>query len=43
MAYYPKLNTRGTSRVVVDNFRGYNHNLRIRDGEFFETKNLTTQ
>lgn len=43
MAYYPKLNTRGSSRVIVDNFRGYNHNLKIRDGEFFETKNLTTQ
>jgi len=43
MTYYPKLNTRSSSRVVVDSFRGYNHNQRIQDGEFYETKNLTTQ
>lgn len=43
MAFYPKLNQRSTSRVVTDTFRGYNHNQRIRDGEFFDTKNLSTQ
>lgn len=43
MAYYPKLNQRATSRQIVDAFAGYNHNLRIRDGEFYDTKNLTTQ
>ncbi len=43
MAYYPKLAQRKASRSVVDVFGGYNHNLRIRDGEFFDTRNLTTQ
>ena len=43
MAYYPKLNQRATSRQIVDTFAGYNHNLKIKDGEFFETKNMTTQ
>lgn len=26
---------------MVDTFKGYNHNLRISDGEFFDMKNLT--
>lgn len=43
MAYYPKLTQRATSRQIVDTFAGYNHNLKIRDGEFFDTKNMTTQ
>jgi len=43
MAYYPKLNQKATSQQLVDTFAGYNHNLRIRDGEFYDTWNLTTQ
>ena len=43
MAYYPKLNSRGSSRTVIDNFRGYNHNMRTRDGEFYETENMTVE
>ena len=43
MAYYPKLQKRGTRRTIIDTFAGYNHNLKISDGEFYETKNLTTQ
>lgn len=39
---YPKLSQRGQTRTIIDTFAGYNHNLRIRDGEFFETRNLTT-
>lgn len=27
---------------MVDTFKGYNHNLRISDGEFFNMKNLTS-
>lgn len=27
---------------MVDTFRGYNHNLRISDGEFFDMKNMTS-
>jgi hypothetical protein len=31
-----------TSRNTIDVFGGYNHNLRIGDGEFFDMKNLTS-
>ncbi len=27
---------------MVDTFKGYNHNLRISDGEFFDMKNMTS-
>jgi hypothetical protein len=43
MAYYPKLNGRSTARTIIDNFRGYNHNLKTADGEFWDTQNLTTE
>lgn len=39
---YPKLRELETSRKMVDTFKGYNHNLRIGDGEFFDMKNLTS-
>ena len=39
---YPKLKELKTGRQMVDAFRGYNHNLRISDGEFFDMKNLTS-
>ena len=39
---YPKLNEQATSRQMVDTFRGYNHNLRISDGEFYDMNNLTS-
>ena len=39
---YPKLNVLNASRQMVDEFKGYNHNLRIGDGEFFDMKNLTS-
>lgn len=38
---YPKLRVTETSRQMVDAFKGYNHNLRIGDGEFFDMKNMT--
>ena len=40
---YPVLQAKGSAREVIDVFAGYNHNLKIRDGEFFNTKNLTSQ
>ena len=40
---YPRLSAQRGGRVVVDTFAGYNHNLKIADGEFYNTKNLTTQ
>lgn len=39
---YPKLKELPTNRQMVDTFRGYNHNLRINDGEFFDMKNMTS-
>ncbi len=37
---FPTLRELPTSREMVDVFRGYNHNLRIGDGEFYDMKNL---
>ena len=39
---YPKLRITESSRQMVDTFKGYNHNLRIGDGEFFDMKNMTS-
>lgn len=38
----PLLQPGNTSRVVTDVFRGYNHNLKIADGEMYDTENLTS-
>jgi hypothetical protein len=40
MKYYPQLSELPATRQMIDVFRGYNHNLRIGDGEFFDMKNL---
>jgi hypothetical protein len=39
---YPKLMELPTSREIVEVFRGYNHNLRIGDGEFYDMTNLSS-
>ena len=39
---YPMLNEMGASREMIDVFGGYNHNLRIGDGEFFDMRNMTS-
>lgn len=39
---YPKLRVLESSRQMVDTFKGYNHNLRISDGEFYDMKNMTS-
>ena len=39
---YPKLRVTESSRQIVDTFKGYNHNLRIGYGEFFDMKNMTS-
>lgn len=39
---YPQLKPQTATRQMIDAFRGYNHNLRISDGEFFHMKNLTS-
>lgn len=38
----PTLSGVATSRDMVDAFGGYNHNLRIGNGEFYDTKNTTS-
>lgn len=43
MPNLPFLNGASTTREVIDTFAGYNHNLKIRDGEFFFTKDMTTR
>lgn len=43
MPKLPILNGGSPTREMIDVFAGYNHNLKIRDGEFFFTKDLTTQ
>lgn len=39
---YPTLPVRAASRSVVDAFRGYNHNLRIGQAEFYDMQNMTS-
>lgn len=39
---YPVLTEQEVSRQTVDAFGGYNHNLRIGDGEFFDMRNMTS-
>lgn len=39
---YPKLRELETKRQMIDAFRGYNHNLRIADSEFYDMKNMTS-
>ena len=39
---YPTLKTHRTQRIVTDTFAGYNHQMKIQDGEWYDTKNLTT-
>ena len=39
---YPYLSEIRTSREMIDVFRGYNHNLRIGNGEFYDMRNLSS-
>ena len=39
---YPTLTELATSREMIDVFGGYNHNLRIGVGEFYDMTNLTS-
>ena len=42
MPYLPELNESYQTRAVVDVFGGYNHNLRIVEGEWYDDLNLTS-
>ena len=39
---FPTLEEQKASRDLIDSFRGYNHNLRISDNEFYDMTNLTS-
>lgn len=39
---YPTLPTKPSTREMVDYFKGYNHNLRISNNEFFRMTNMTS-
>ena len=39
---YPILTEIPTTRQMIDVFGGYNHNIRINDGEFYDMQNLTS-
>ncbi len=39
---YPTLEEISTQRYTINEFRGYNHNLRISDGEFYDMQNMTS-
>ena len=39
---FPTLTELPTSREIVDVFKGYNHNLRIGNGEFYDMTNLSS-
>ena len=41
MGWLPKLRQIPQSRQMINVFSGYNHNLRIGDGEFYDMKNMT--
>lgn len=40
---YPMLKEENSTKQVTDIFLGYNHNVKLRDGEFFDTVNLTSK
>lgn len=40
--YFPTLSARPRSQQTVDVFAGYNHNVRIKENEFFDMENLTS-
>ena len=42
MPYFPTLQETKTYQQVTDVFQGYNHNLKIGDGELYDMQNLTS-
>lgn len=43
MPTLPQIPTQTTYNDITDAFAGYNHNLKIADGEYYNTQNLTTE
>ena len=42
MQKYPSMYAPEQSREMIQEFRGYNHNLRCADSEFYDCENLTS-
>lgn len=42
MPYFPTLSETYSTQQVTDVFQGYNHNMKIGDGEFYDMQNLTS-
>ena len=42
MPYFPTITESYTTQQVTEIFKGYNHNLKIDDGEFYDMKNLSS-
>jgi hypothetical protein len=42
MPLYPRLRAQPTEQDVIDGFGGYDHRLRIGDGAWYDTKNLSS-
>lgn len=42
MAYLPQLTEGEQSRIMIEAFGGYNHNLRISEGEWYDEKNISS-
>ncbi len=42
MPYLPKLTEQETYQQVTDTFLGYNHNLKIQEGEMYDERNLSS-
>ena len=41
--YVPELITVPQTKDIIQEFRGYNHNIRIADNEFYDMKNMTSK
>lgn len=39
---FPVIKSKPKARQMIDTFLGYNHNLRIADGEFYDMKNMSS-
>lgn len=39
--YLPEITDLETSRDMIEEFKGYNHNIRCADGEFYDMNNLS--
>lgn len=42
MPYFPTVAASNAVRQITETFLGYNHNLKIADGEFYDMKNLSS-